>query len=859
MQGGGEAGGAVKTPMMRQYLEQKRRHPGEILLFRMGDFYETFLDDAKTVSGILGIALTARSKDAVSGEKIPLAGFPWHALDGYLTRLVKAGYRVAICEQLEDPAKARGLVKREVVEVITPGTLVSGPALGERETLLLCAVHVKGARAGIALCDLSTGGIEATELDRELLWGELARLMPRELLKAEGAPVKAPDGCETTELEPWKFDADSAVSAIGEGLGVSALEGLDLQGRDAARAALGALLQYVADTKGDTVDHLHFRRFYSREDFMILDGESARALGVTEAAPGDDTPVLVTVTDETVTPPGSRLWRSWLTAPPMDPAVTGARLDAVEELVGAPDTLVLLRRDMSECADLQRQAGKLGTQRSGPRDVEAIRRTAGVLPVLAGRLSAFSSPLLTGAAGMDLLQDVHSWIVEVLSDEPPARAGEPGTVRRGFSEELDRLRGVRSGGKEWIAALVEKEKRETGIPRLSVGCNRVFGYYIEVPKSSLDMVPGRYSRKQTLTGAERFVTPELTDMESTILGAEERIEELEREIFLELRDRLAGELPRIRTTGEVLASLDVLCSLASMALERGYVRPGITDGHLLEIREGMHPVLERVLPSGECVPNDTDLHPGRRIVLVTGPNMAGKSTYLRQAALLAIMAQAGSFVPAASMRFSPVDRVFTRIGSADRLTRGQSTFLVEMSDVAVMLNSSTPASLAILDEVGRGTSTFDGLSIAWATLEFLHDDPDRRPLVLFATHFHELAALASRLPAAASVNTMVRETGRSVVFLYRVEEGSADRSYGIHVASMAGVPGNVLRRARQVMSDLESGRHLMPGADTGRQQLELQLNRPENPVLDDIRALDPDSLTPLRALEILYQLLGRLK
>jgi DNA mismatch repair protein MutS len=845
--------------MMRQYLEHKRRHPDEILLFRMGDFYETFLDDAKTVSGVLGIALTARSKDSVSGEKIPLAGFPWHALDGYLTRLVRAGYRVAICEQVEDPAKAKGLVKREVVEVVTPGTLVSGSALGERETLLLCAAHASGARAGIAFCDLSTGAIEATELDRELLEAELARRMPRELLVAEGEPVTVPEGCEATEIETWKFDADSAVRAIADGLGVSALEGLDLRGRDAAQAALGALLQYVADTKGDTVGHLHFSRFYSREEFMILDGESARALGVTEAAPGDDTPVLVTVTDETVTPPGSRLWRSWLTAPPMDPSVTEARFDAVEELACEPETLDLLREDLSDCADLQRQAGKLGTQRSGPRDVDAIRRTAGLLPRLTERLSPFSSRLLTEAAGVDLLRDVCSWIEEVLSDEPPARAGEPGTVRRGFSKELDSLRDVRSGGKEWIAALVEKEKEETGIPRLSVGFNRVFGYYIEVSKSSLDMVPGRYVRKQTLVNAERFVTPELEEMESKILGAEERIEELEREIFQELRERLAGELARIRTAGEVLASLDVLSSLASMALHREYVRPETTDGNLIEIREGMHPVLERVLPSGECVPNDTDLHPGRRILLVTGPNMAGKSTYLRQAALLTIMAQAGSFVPARSMRFSPVDRVFTRIGSADRLTRGQSTFLVEMSDVAVLLNSSTPASLAILDEVGRGTSTFDGLSIAWATLEFLHDDPDRRPLVLFATHFHELAALASRLPAAASVNTMVRETGRNVVFLYRVEEGSTDRSYGIHVASMAGVPGKVLRRARQVMSDLESGRHLMPGADSGRQQLELQLNRPENPILDDIRALDPDSLTPLRALEILYQLLDRLK
>jgi DNA mismatch repair protein MutS len=541
----------------------------------------------------------------------------------------------------------------------------------------------------------------------------------------------------------------------------------------------------------------------------------------------------------------------------VDPSLISARYDAVEELGSNPEALSAIRDSLRGCDDLQRHAGKLGTLRSGPRDLAGIALTATRLPGLMSVLGELDATLLSESAEMDLLADVAEWITGTLSDDPPLRPGDHGTVRDGFSPELDGLREIRRGGRSWIDSLVEREREATGIPKLSVGFNKVFGYYIEISKNYMDSVPEHYTRKQTLTGSERFVTPELKEMEARILRAEEQMTVLEREIFEELRSRVAGEVDRIRRTGEMLADLDVLASLALMSAERGYVRPSLVPGPALDIVNGRHPVLDRVLPAGECVPNHVSLHQARRILLVTGPNMAGKSTYLREAALLTVMAQAGSFVPAESMSFSPVDRIFTRIGSSDHLMRGQSTFLVEMSEVALMLNACTRHSLAILDEVGRGTSTFDGLSIAWAMVEYLHENPEHRPLVLFATHYHELSALVSRLPAAAGVCTQVRETGKKVVFLYRVEDGSADRSYGIHVASMAGVPGQVLKRARQVMEDLEKGRHLMPGSGMS-DQLELPLNSPEHPLLEEIRTLQPDTLTPRRALEILYELMDRL-
>jgi len=841
---------------MDQFLEIKALHPGEILLFRMGDFYETFFDDARTVSRALGITLTSRSRSREDGEEIPLAGFPYHALDGYLSRLIRAGYRVAICEQTEDPSKATGLVRREVIEVITPGTLVSGSALDERRTILLSSAFVLEGRGGLAFCDISTGEIDATETAAELLTSELARREPSELLLAEGSGIQPPAGCEATFLEKWKFDGAAAVSAAESVLGVSTPEGLGASSDSPALSAMGALLAYVRDTKRMDVSHLCFTGMYRREDSMIIDRGSARALAITDAPDGEESAVLASATDCTVTAAGSREWRKWLAAPSRRMETIFGRYEAVSWLMEERDVLKRLRRMLEGVADLQRQAGKLGTLRSGPRDLRAVADTLSTLPGFRAIMGGSKSDLLREMAEVDTMQGTASRIDSVLSEEPPVKLGEGASIRKGVSPELDEYREIRSGGHDWIRSRRDEERERTGIPNLSIGSNKVFGYYIEVSKSHLDRVPEDYIRKQTLVNAERFITPQLKEMESRIFRAGDEIERLEREIFEELRSEVAEELAGIRDAGRMLARLDVLVSLAGMALDRGYVRPALSDLPGIEINEGRHPVLERLLPQGECVPNSIRLDQGRRILIVTGPNMAGKSTYLRQAALLVVMAQAGSFVPAACMRFSPVDRIFTRIGSSDRLTRGQSTFLVEMAEAAALLNSSTPESLAILDEVGRGTSTYDGLSLAWAMLEYLHDSAEHRPLVLFATHYHELTALGNLLPAAANVNVKVMDTGGKVVFLYRIEEGSTDESYGIHVASMAGVPPRVVRRARKVLADLEAGRHLMPGGG-GEDQLELALEpeKPgDDPIVEKLRGIDPDELTPRRALEILYEL-----
>ncbi|MBN2587426.1 MAG: DNA mismatch repair protein MutS, partial [Candidatus Fermentibacteraceae bacterium] len=794
----------MKTPMMKQFLDIKSGHPGEILLFRMGDFYETFFEDAATVSKALGITLTSRGGSGEDGERIPLAGFPYHALDGYLSKLIKSGYRVAICEQTEDPALARGLVRREVIEVITPGTLVSGAALDERRTLLLCAAFISGERGGLAFCDISTGEIDATEIGALLVPSEIARRDPTELLLPEGSGIQPPSGCEPTFVERWKFDPDTAAGAAGSVLSIITPEGFGAAADSPAVSAVGALLAYVRDTKRMDLAHLCFTGMYRREDSMIIDRGSARSLNITESSQGEEHAILSRTTDETVTAAGSREWRKWLESPSRDRRVIEERYDAVSWLIGHREALEGLRSRLDGSADLQRQSGKLGTLRSSPRDLRAVADTISMLPEIAGLIEGADSALLADIASMDLLEGTGRMIDSVLTEDPPARLADGGVIRKSVSRELDEYREIRSGGHDWIRSRRDEERERTGIPNLSINSNKVFGYYIEVSRSHLDKIPEDYIRKQTLVNAERFITPQLKEMEARVFRAGDEIEKLENELFCDLRKKVADDIEGIRNAGRMLARLDVLSSLAVLASRWGYVRPLLAEMPGICIEEGRHPVLEMILPQGECVPNSIRLDQGRRILLVTGPNMAGKSTYLRQAALLVVLAQAGSFVPAASMTFSPVDRIFTRIGSSDRITRGQSTFLVEMAEAAALLNSSTKDSLAILDEVGRGTSTYDGLSLAWAMVEYLHESVDHRPLVLFATHYHELTALGNLLPAAANVNVKVKDTGGKVVFLYRIEEGGTDESYGIHVASMAGVPPRVVRRARKVLVDLEA-------------------------------------------------------
>lgn len=844
------------SPMMRQYLALKERHSQCVLLFRMGDFYEAFYDDAELLSRVLGIALTSRQKKD-DGSGIPLAGFPHHALDGYLARLLRSGCRVAICEQMEDPAKAKGLVHRDVIEVVTPGTVISGESLDPGQTVLLASATTAGSVSALVLCDISTGEIRSTAMEKTLLASEISRMAPRELLVPQGTNLACPSGCELTELEKWKFDADHGRRLVEQRFGKGAPEGFQLTESPALLGAMGALLAYLQETKRASLDHLQFAGSYRRDQTLVMDGETALSLGITQGVPGEEEAVLADASDNTVTAAGARLWRQWLSAPPRDHGIISSRYKAIAELI--PDRLAdAIRSRLKLCCDLSRQTGRLGSLRTTPRDLRAICTTARKLPELAELLAGSKNPLLERVAKMDTLDDIAELVDRNISPDPPARISDGGVIRSGANAELDELRKIRSGGREWMKEMVEREKRNTGIARMSIGHNKVFGYYIEVSRSSLPQVPENWTRRQTLVGAERFITLELKEWEERILRAEELTASLEERLFQEVRDRVAAELLRIAEAGRIISSLDVLASLAVLAEERGWCMPELVNDPRLEIIEGRHPVLEKLLPPGECVPNSILLEPGRRILLVTGPNMAGKSTILRQAALTLVLAQTGSFVPAERMVFSPMDRLYTRIGGADRLTRGQSTFLVEMAQAASILNGSTGRSLAVLDEVGRGTSTFDGLSLAWAMLEYLHDHPEHRPLVLFATHYHELVALASRLPEAANVNVLVRETGEGVAFLYRMAEGSTDRSYGIHVAGMAGVPASVIRRASRVLSDLEAGRHLLPSGNVGEGQLSLPLSNPAHPVLEEIRNIDPDSLTPLKAIELLYDLRNRL-
>lgn len=836
---------------MEQYLAQKARHPGAVLLFQMGDFFETFFDDAARVSKLLGIALTSRELDRETGNPVPLAGFPVHALDSYLPRLIAAGCRVAICEQTEDPAKARKLVRREVTEVITPGTLVSGQALEATETALLASFLERGGTAAAAFCDLAGGTVDAIEADLPTAAGEMLRRCPREILLPEGSDFEAPPGMAATVLEPWRFEMQAAVQAIHRRLGVSTLEGLGLEGRPVAAGALGALLSYIEDTKRGMSSTLEFGGLYSVEDHLVIDRKSALALDLVDTAGPDRQAVLAVATDRTTTPGGSRLYRSWLLAPPRNPAVTSMRHDAVEEILGN-GLSGRLAELMAGCADLERQSGRLLTGKSNPRDLAAVAATAALLPSMAGILSGCGSALLAEAAVMDTLDDIGADIRTTLASDPPLRPGDGRTVARGVSEELDSLRDAAGGDRSWIAAMEAEERLRTGIPRLSIGYNRVFGYFIEVPASASDRVPDTYTRRQTLSNAERYSTPELREAESRLSRAEERVGTLEREIFEALRYRVASGARRVRAAGAVLSTIDVLCGMAAMAAEKGYVRPSIEEGPCLVVEEGRNPVLDVILPRGECVPNSVRLDADRRILIVTGPNMAGKSTCLRQAAQMLVMAQAGSFVPAVSMRFSPMDRLFTRIGSADRIVRGQSTFLLEMADAASILNSSTPASLAVIDEIGRGTSTYDGLALAWAMIEHMHDHERHRPLVLFATHYHELTRLGARLPCASNASVQVRESRGRIVFLYRLAEGPADRSYGLHVAAMAGVPVRVVSKAARILARLErEGSTEVPSDDP---QMEIPFEAPPDGLLDLLRAVDPDSLAPVQALKLLYDL-----
>ncbi len=851
---------------MQQWREVKARHRDALVFFRVGDFYEMFFGDAEEGSQILGLTLTSRNNGAAA--RVPLAGIPVKALDEYLGRLVKMGRRVAICEQVEDPAEAKGIVKREVVETITPGTIVQDDLLEAKKNNHLVAL-AKGTQGawGLSAIDLTTGEVEVQAVHEAELPGELGRLEPSELLVGKGwagelSLDRTGQGglIPLTQRDDWLFDEPLAREEVERLYGVHSLEGLGFLSSDGllVRAA-GALLTYVREIRPGGVEHLRAPRIVRAGAAMVLDDMTRRNLELVECIRAGEGRTLLEVLDETVTPMGGRLLRRWVLRPLVEVSGIWERQGAVEALFEDRDLRRSFRKGLKGISDLERLAGRVGTGRIGPRDLMGLAVSMGRLPGLKALGTGTSSPLLSELCGeLDTLDDLAELLNSGLSAAPPPTLQDGGVIREGFSPELDGLRATRDGAREFIASLQSREREKTGIASLKVGFNKVFGYYLEVTKANLAKVPVDYVRKQTLANGERYFTPELKEWEEKVFGAEDRILSLETELFSGLRAAVAKEVARIQDSAARLSWLDVLSTLAEVAVARGYVKPEVHTGYSVEIRGGRHPVVETMMPAEEFIPNDLVLDEAGRIVILTGPNMAGKSTVLRQVGQIQLLAQMGSFVPASEARLPVCDRIFTRVGASDALTRGQSTFMVEMNETAAIVHGAGEDSLILLDEIGRGTSTYDGVSIAWAVTEYLHERVGAK--TIFATHYHELTQLGDLLPKVRNLNVAVREVGEDIVFLRRLEEGGADRSYGIQVARLAGIPGEVVVRAQELLTELE-GTHSSGGEGLGRRGRhrpqsqtspdQLSLFAPEHPILTRLRKLEVDDLTPIAALNVL--------
>jgi DNA mismatch repair protein MutS len=858
------------TPLMQQWREAKSRHRDALVFFRVGDFFELFNEDAEEGARLLGLTLTSRNNGAAA--KVPLAGVPARALDDYLARLVRLGRRVAICDQVEDPSEAKGIVRREVTETVTPGTVLADALLTDRLNNFLAAV-VRRQEVGFAMAalDVSTGELSVRAVPEGELRAELGRLEPSELLlprRLDRDPALSPDRSGTsaprTYRDDWIFEHDVCVDALTEAYGVRSLDGFGFQSGDEALArAAGSLVQYLREIRPGGVGHLRPVMIQRRGAVMLLDDMTRRNLELTEPLrSGEEGGTLLDVIDESVTAMGGRMLRRWVLEPLVAVERIWERQDAVRELTERRELREGLRSELGGVADLERIAGKLGTQRVGPRDLGGLRRSLERLPALRDALAEAESDLLASLVGdFDVLDDVCSLLAEALAEDPPAALQDGGVIRAGWSEELDELRSVRDGARDFIARLQARERERTGIGSLKVGFNKVFGYYLEVTKANLDKVPDDYVRKQTLANGERYFTPELKEWEEKVFGAEDRIGHMEARLFTDLRERVGRAVPRIQDAAGRVATLDVLSTFAQVAIRRGYVRPELHTGFDLDIRAGRHPVVETMMPREEFIPNDLVLGDDGWIVVLTGPNMAGKSTILRQIGLIQLLAQMGSFVPADSARLPLVDRVFTRVGASDNLARGQSTFMVEMSETAAIVHGATDRSLVLLDEIGRGTSTYDGVSIAWAVTEHIHEVIGAK--TVFATHYHELTQLGDLLPGVKNMNVAVREVGSEIVFLRRLMEGGADRSYGIQVARLAGLPEEIVGRARELLAELE-GTHSGGGEGLGRHGAhrpsaephpdQLSIFQVEDPLLRRLRALDPDSLSPREALDLIYEL-----
>jgi DNA mismatch repair protein MutS len=890
------------TPLMRQYSAIKKEHPTALLFFRLGDFYEMFFEDAVVASKELQITLTSRNKE--KGIAIPMCGVPFHAAEGYISKLIRRGYKVAICDQVEDARLAKKLVRREVTRVVTPGTAADS-SLGSEENNFLAAVVSSEERAGFAALDLSTGEFRATEFSGEgaekRIEDELQQLRPKEVLFASSTPLfeqsgrgamsvspaghvgtgtpsasswqantrptaqgAAPWSC--TPLEDWIFAPDHAIPLLENHFGVLSLEGFGLAGKPSAAAAAGAILYYVRSTQRGTLDHVDRIGFYERQNCLVLDAVTVRNLELIEPLfAGTDAGVtLFRSIDATTTPMGKRLLRAWMLRPSIDATEIQHRLDAVEEQVKQTIAREELRRAIEGVLDLERLLSRVTLETANPRDLLALAASLGRIPAVRAALARLNAQRLKSLhAAIDELADVRERIEKTVIPEPPISLSEGGVIQRGADHELDELHELSRNGKQFLAQMEQRERQRTGIQSLKVRFNSVFGYYLEISKANMHLAPPEYERRQTLVNAERFTTPELKEYEAKILDAQEKIVEIERRIFAELRAAIAAEARRIRQTALALAEVDVLASFAHMAALRNYCRPQFDDSSDLEIVAGRHPVIEQqefaAAERDRFVPNDLYLNSTTHtIVVLTGPNMGGKSTYLRQAALIVILAQMGSFVPAQKARLGIVDRVFTRIGASDNLARGRSTFMVEMTETAAILHTATPRSLILLDEVGRGTATYDGLAIAWAAVEYLHARTGAK--TLFATHYFELTELAEQLSGVKNYHVSVKETGTGIVFLRKVEPGAADRSYGIEVAKLAGLPDEVVRRAREVLAEHENAEsrlsaQLAASDSPVPRAAQLTIFTPiSQPVLEKLHAVDLNNLTPLEALNLLAEL-----
>ena len=860
-----------QTPLMKQYFKIKSEHPDTVLFFRVGDFFETFEDDAKIASKVLGITLTKRSNGA-AGD-VPLAGFPHHAIDSYLPKLVRAGYRVAICEQMENPKFAKGIVKREVVEVVTPGVTLSEKLLDHKKNNYLAALFIQNDLVGISFSDISTGDFFVYESRFSELSEQIQLINPSEILyqKKDKEVLdkilsKNNHSVRLTKIEDWIFNYDFCKDLLLNHFNTVTLKGYGIERLSVGLIAAGVVLHYLQDTQKVNLTHINKISIYNPTDYMILDYSTKRNLEIISSMQdGGREGSLLSILDETQTAMGGRLLKNWVSAPLRNLNSIKQRQNAVEELFQRKNKRKEIRESLKEIGDLERLISKISTGRANARDVISLKTSLQKIPTIKEKLSDFSDSTLKRISdALESLPDLVNKISEAIADNPPAGLNEGGFIKKGYSPELDELREIAFNGKDWLANLQQSEREKTQIPSLKVSFNKVFGYYIEISNAHKNKIPDNYIRKQTLVNSERYITPELKEFEEKILNAEERINALEYQLFNELRVLISYQTEKIQSNAKLIGMLDVFCSFAEVAEKYNYVKPEINNEKEINIIKGRHPVVERILPPGEkFTPNDCRLNnDDQQIILLTGPNMAGKSVYLRQIGLIVLLAQIGSFVPAEKATIGIVDRIFTRVGASDNISAGESTFLVEMQEAANILNNATSRSLILLDEIGRGTSTFDGISIAWAITEYLHENPDVAAKTLFATHYHELNEMAELFPRIKNYKVEVREYGDKVIFLHRVNPGKADHSYGIQVAMMAGLPMFVTNRAKEILNNLES-KELTPyeikkeRLKKIRTETDTQINLFEikdDKFRDEIKNMEIDNLTPLEALNKLSEL-----